>query len=94
MSIKNNKADGDGGQQYNPSVGFWNAKNGNGFTVQINDSVLTAIAKAERGGRLYFREVPEDLQEKYPDMPVARLVVFPPGDKEEIKEQPTPTDSL
>lgn len=87
MTTKKNETQSD--KEFNPSVGLWTAKNGNGFTVNISESVLATISKAELGGRLFFREVPQDLRERYPDMPVARLVIFPPGEKPTAKQEET-----
>jgi hypothetical protein len=67
-------------KEYAPSVGFWPAKSGRGYTVFLNADVIATLEKAEEGGTLFLQEVPEEWRKE--NTPHYRVSIFAPRDEE------------
>jgi hypothetical protein len=67
-----------GNKEFAPSVGFWPAKSGNGYTCFIDKKVIENLEKAAEGGRLLLQEVESD----NPKAPAYRLTIFDGGEKQ------------
>lgn len=73
MAKPMNKAS-NGKKEFAPSIGFWPAKSGNGFTVYLDEKVFGELQKAEIGGRLLLAEVTSDNDKA----PAYRVTIFGP----------------
>jgi len=78
---KTNTKTTGGKKEYNPSIGFWPTKSGNGFSVAVTAELLATLNKAQEGGRLYLQEVPEDVRAENDRIPTYRVTIFPPAEQ-------------
>ena len=74
--MKNGKSNSK--KEFNPSIGFWPAKSGNGFTVSVNEALIETLKKAQIGSTLYLQEVPEEARADNDRIPAYRVTIFPP----------------
>jgi hypothetical protein len=77
MNKGNNKTGKKG--DFAPSVGFWPAKSGNGYTCFIDEKTIETLANAKEGGRLFLQPVESD-NEKAPKF---RLTFFDDAPKQQ-----------
>jgi len=61
-----------------PSIGFWPAKSGNGFTVFVSEDLKKELGKAIVGSTLLLKEVESDNDKA----PAFRIVIMPPRDSD------------
>jgi hypothetical protein len=59
-------------KEFAPSVGFWPAKSGNGYTCFLDEKTIETLSKAKEGGRLLLQEVNSDNEKA----PTYRLTIF------------------
>lgn len=67
-------------KDYPPSIGFWTAKSGNGFTKTVNEEVMGILGNIQPGCTLYLQEVTDARSDRAPQF---RVTVFPPFEQRE-----------
>lgn len=76
MPAKTNKT------PFNPSLGFYPTRSGNGFSVLVSASVYDTLQKATIGSRLFLKEIPEERRQKMKgnNKPAMEVIILPKSD--------------